>query len=91
VEARSDDDLVANCFGSDLSEPRIGQRSVLGTDTSEGGEGDRVATGLGQEVATKAEAMGPAGTQGPGAAHQGAGMIGEFGSLDHSLHPDPSI
>ena len=91
MEAPSDDDLVAYGLGADLAEPGIGLGSILGPDASQGGEGDRVATGLCEEVAAEAEVMGPAWAQGPRRSHERAGMIGDLGSLDHTLDTDPSI
>ncbi len=64
VEGPSDDDLVAYGLGPDLGQPRIGLGSIFRPDTSQSGERHRVATGLGEEVTTKAEVMGPARARG---------------------------
>ena len=64
MEVASDDDLVADGLDADLGQPGIGLGSILRPDGPQGGEGDRVATGLGQEVATKDQVMGPAGADG---------------------------
>jgi hypothetical protein len=91
VKAPSDDDLVAYGLGADLGEPGIGLGSKLRPDGSQGSERHRVAAGLGQKVAPKAEGMCPARAERPGRAHKRAGMNGELGSLDYSLYADPSI